>query len=183
MPVPDASGGDTGLPAGDPHDWFRRARDLLDRGDAAASLVLIERVLEIDPTSLAAAEIRARALFDSQHFTEAAAEFERITQERPDDDYAQYGLGMSLWRLQRFPESADHLALAVVMRPTDERYSRALTQVRATLKARMEAKLPLSGPIAPEGSKNGEGSSGASDAIVPGMRISDIWPPAGDDRP
>lgn len=181
MSAGDVSEGDAGLPAGDPHDWFRRARDLLERGDAAASLVLIERVLDVDSTSLAAVEIRARALFDSQYFTEAAAEFERITQLRPDDDYAQYGLGMSLWRLQRFPEAADHLALAAVMRPTDERYSRALTQVRATLKARADADLPLSGPIAPEEAEGGSGSSGAQGPIIPGMNISDIWPPDADE--
>ena len=162
---------EAGAPAGEPHDWFRRSRDLLERGDAAASLVLIERVLEIDPTSLAAVEIRARALFDSQLFDQAAAEFERITEERPDDDYAQYGLGMSLWRLQRFPEAADHLALAAVMRPTDDRYARALTQVRATLKARAEADLPLSGPIAPDAGRSAAGP------VVPGMSIRDIWPP------
>jgi Flp pilus assembly protein TadD len=176
----DVSEGDAGLPAGDPHDWFRRARDLLDRGDSAASLVLIERVLDVDSTSLAAVEIRARALFDSQYFTEAAAEFERITEIRPDDDYAQYGLGMSLWRLQRFPEAADHLALAAVMRPNDERYSRALTQVRATLKARAEADLPLTGPIAPEGiGSDGPGELGGP--IVPGTPVAEIWPPNADE--
>lgn len=170
------SDAESGQPAGDPHDWFRRARDLLERGDAAASLVLIERVLEVDPASLAAVEIRARALFDSQYFIDAAAEFERIIELRPDDDYAQYGLGMSLWRLQRFPEAADHLALAAVMRPTDERYSRALTQVRATLKARAEADLPLSGPIAAEGSDT-PGSQELTGPTVPGTPIERIWPP------
>ncbi len=180
MSAGDVSEGDAGLPAGDPHDWFRRARDLLDRGDSAASLVLIERVLDVDSTSLAAVEIRARALFDSQYFTEAAAEFERITELRPDDDYAQYGLGMSLWRLQRFPEAADHLALAAVMRPADERYSRALTQVRATLKARAEAGLPLTGPIAPEGTGS-DGPGEMSGPIAPGTPVDKIWPPTTDE--
>lgn len=169
-----------GTPTGEPHEWFRRSRDLLDRGDAAASLVLIERVLEVDPTSLAAREIKARALFDSQYFDEAAQEFEQITVQRPDDDYARYGLGMSLWRLQRFPEALDHLALAAVMRPANEQYSRALTQVRATLKARAEADLPLSGPIAPEAADADRGSPGP---IIPGMSVHDIWPPPEDDVP
>lgn len=169
--------GDRGAPAGEVHDWFRRSRELLDRGDAGASLILIDRVLDADPTSWAAIEIRARALFDSQEFEQAAEEFERITQARPDDDYAHYGLGMSLWRLQRFPESADHLALASVMKPHNERYTRALTQVRATLKARDEADLPLSGPIAP----TDDTEQAPINPIVPGTLIDDVWPPREDD--
>lgn len=170
--------GGRGAPAGEVHDWFRRSRELLDRGDAAASLILIDRVLEADPTSLAAVEIRARALFDSQQFDAAAQEFASITQVRPDDDYAHYGLGMSLWRLQRFPESADHLALASVMRPSDERYARALAQVRATLRARTDANLPLTGPIA----QVEDAQSPLSGPITPGTRIDEIWPLPPDDR-
>ena len=169
----------TGVPAGEPHEWFRRSRDLLDRGDAGASLVLIDRVLDADPSSWAAREIRARALFDSQNFVAAAEEFERITLARPDDDYAHYGLGMSLWRLQRFPDAADHLALAAVMRPTDDRYVRALTQVRATLRARTEAGLPVTGPIAVS-----DGDSPAvAPPIVPGTSVDDLWPPSAGDNP
>ena len=165
------TGTSDGTPTGGPHEWFRRSRDLLERGDAGASLVLIERVLQEDPTSLAAREIRARALFDSQHFNESAEEFGEIVEQRPDDDYAHYGLGMSLWRLQQFPEAADHLALACVMRPDDVRYSRALGQVRATLRAREEADLPLSGPIG-----DTDDQAHAASPIVPGTLIQEIWP-------
>lgn len=165
------TGTSDGAPTGGPHEWFRRSRDLLERGDAGASLILIERVLQEDPTSLAAREIRARALFDSQHFNESAKEFGDIVERCPDDDYAHYGLGMSLWRLQQFPDAADHLALACVMRPNDDRYSRALGQVRATLRAREEADLPLSGPI-----RDADDSSGPASTIVPGTLIEEIWP-------
>jgi len=134
-------------PEGTPYDWFRRASDLLERGDAAASLVLIERVLEEDPGSRAALEIKARGLFDAGHFAEAAEAFDECLRRSPDDDYAHYGAGLSLWRLQRFPESRDHLAMACVMRPDRADYARALTQVRATLTARRKAGLPLVGPV------------------------------------
>ena len=136
-----------GAPEGTVYDWFRRAGDLLDRGDAAASLVLIERVLGEDPTSQAAREIRARALFDSGRFDEAAAAFADCLAAAPSDDYAHYGAGMSLWRLQDFPQARDHLAMAAVMRPDREEYSRALTQVTATIKARRSAGMPLTGPV------------------------------------
>ena len=54
---------------------------------------------------------------------------------------------MSLWRLQDFPQARDHLAMASVMRPDRPEYARALTQVKATIKARRSAGLPLTGPI------------------------------------
>jgi tetratricopeptide (TPR) repeat protein len=136
-----------GIPEGSVYDWFRRAADLLERGDAAASLVLIERVLLADPSSQAAREIRARALFDSGRFAEAAEAFAECLAAAPADDYAHYGAGLSLWRLQDFPEARDHLAMASVMRPDREEYARALSQVKATLRARRTAGLPLRGPL------------------------------------
>lgn len=137
------------------YDWFRRADDLLDRGDAAASLVLIDRVLLEDPSSQAAREIRARALFDSGRYDEAAQAFAQCLEASPADDYAHYGAGMSLWRLQEFPEARDHLAMASVMRPDREEYARALAQVKATIKARRSAGLPLRGPL--DGHDSGAG--------------------------
>lgn len=136
-----------GAPSGSVYDWFRRAADLLASGDAGASLVLIDRVLQEDPSSQAAREIRARALFDSGRYAEAAEAFAECLESAPADDYAHYGAGMSLWRLQDFPHARDHLAMASVMRPDRDEYARALTQVKATIKARRVAGLPLTGPI------------------------------------
>lgn len=136
-----------GAPSGSVYDWFRRAGDLLASGNAAASLVLIDRVLDEDPSSQAAREIRARALFDSGRYAEAAEAFAACLESAPADDYAHYGVGISLWRLQDFPRARDHLAMASVMRPEREDYARALTQVTATIRARRSAGLPLVGPI------------------------------------
>ena len=136
-----------GAPSGSVYDWFRRADELLASGDAAASLILIERVLQEDPASQSAQEIRARALFDAGHYDEAAVAFLVCLEAAPADDYAHYGAGMSLWRLQDFPQARDHLAIACVMRPDRAEYAQALTQVKATIRARREAGLPLTGPV------------------------------------
>ena len=148
-----------GAPSGSVYDWFRRAADLLASGDAGASLVLIDRVLQEDPSSQAAREIRARALFDSGRYAEAAEAFTECLESAPADDYAHYGAGMSLWRLQDFPQARDHLAMASVMRPDRDEYARALTQVKATIKARRAAGLPLTGPI--DTGSTGTGTPGA----------------------
>ncbi len=136
-------------PEGSPYDWYRRAQDLLEHGSPEAAAVLLDRLRGIDPDSPTILEALSRALFDSRRFAEAAEAFASLASRQPDNDYAHYGLGLSLWRLQRFPEARDHLAMAAVMSPDHAEYTAALGQVRATLRARAEAGLPLEGPVAP----------------------------------
>jgi len=128
-------------PAGEAYDWFRRGSALLDSGNPAAAAQLLAWAAAEEPTAHSIREALARALFDARRFGEAAREFERLVDLAPDDDYARFGLGMALWRLRQFPRAADHLAMAVVMRPDRADYAAALRQVRATLDARAEAGL------------------------------------------
>ncbi len=135
--------------SGTPYDWYRSAATHLAAGDAEAALELLERLRMVDPHSTSVLEGYARALFDSRRYAEAVAAFSDLADRRPSDDYAHYGLGMSLWRVQRFPEARDHLAMAFVMRPERPDYGQALGQVKATLRARALGGLPLEGPIRP----------------------------------
>jgi len=128
-------------PAGDAYDWFRRGCALLDGGNPAAAAHLLAWAAAEEPAAHSIREALARALFDARRFGEAAQEFEVLIELAPDDDYARFGLGMSLWRLRQFPRAADHLAMAVAMRPDRPEYPAALRQVRATLAAREEAGL------------------------------------------
>ena len=137
-------------PAGTPYDWYQRAVSLVHAGSPQAALGLLERLLVEDPQSRSLCELRARALYDVHRYADAVEAFERLTHMAPDDDYAHFGLGMALWRLQCFPEARDHLALASVMRPNRPEYAQALREVRATLAARREAGLPMQGPVGTE---------------------------------
>ena len=145
----EAGDASTGDPEGSPYDWYRRAEELLAGGNPDAAAVLRGRLRVVDPGSSAVLEAFARALFDSRRYDEAAVAFRDLVDRNPADDYAHYGLGLSLWRLQRFPAARDELAMAAVMRPERSDYAQALTQVRATLRAREESGLPLEGPVSP----------------------------------
>jgi Flp pilus assembly protein TadD len=144
---PESDGAEERDPEGSPYDWYRRAISLLETGNPDAAAVLLARLREVDPLSTSVLEAYARALFDGRRYAEAVEAFTELVERSPAEDYAHYGLGMSLWRLQKFPAARDHLAMANVMRPGRDDYAKALTQVRATLRSRALTGLPLEGPI------------------------------------
>jgi tetratricopeptide (TPR) repeat protein len=138
---PAGRSGQYGDPAGrsgqdDTYALYRRGLDLLGRGSAAAAAQLLERASRAEPGSRSILEALARAQFDSRSYTAAAGSFRRIVEASPVDDYAQFGLGLALARTGDHGGAAEHLALAVAMRPDLRHYSDALRSVRATLRAR-----------------------------------------------
>ena len=136
-----------GAPAGEPYDWFMRAQDLMASGDVAAAAQLLVHAVVAEPNAASLRELLARALFDSRQFDEAIVQFNRLIDFEPHNDYAYFGLGMSLWRKQEFTAAHEALSVAVTMRPNEKAYEHALTQVRATQRARAEAGLPADGPL------------------------------------
>jgi len=140
---------DDGNPSGDPYDWYQRGLTLLAEGNTDAAATLLERVRRSEP-SPAVLEALGRALFESRRYDEAIEVLTELAERTPDEDYAHYALGMALWRKQAFPAARDHLSMAFVMRPDRSDYGQALSQVKATLRARSEAGLPPEGPIEAE---------------------------------
>lgn len=132
------------------YEWFQRAEDLLAGGNADAALQLLYRV-KAEDSSTSVLESLGRALFDARRYVEAESVFRELCERVPSDDFAHYGLGVSLWRLQEFTLARDELAMAFVMRPDRPEYGKALGQVRATLRARAEGGLPANGPISAKG--------------------------------
>ena len=106
---------------------------------------LLTWAAQAEPQARSIREALARAHYDSRRFEDSAREFTSLVELAPDDDYAHFGLGLSLWRMRQFPDAAEHLAIAAVMRPDREAYGRALRQVRATLAAREEAGMAAVG--------------------------------------
>lgn len=122
---------------------------MLAEGNTDAAATLLQRVRRSEP-SPAVLEALGRALFESRRYDEAIEVLSELAERTPDEDYAHYALGLALWRKQAFPAARDHLAMAFVMRPNRSEYGQALSQVKATLRARSEAGLPLEGPIEAE---------------------------------
>jgi predicted Zn-dependent protease len=129
------------LPDGDVHAWYRRGMELLDRGSPAAAAQVLQRASAAEPASRSVREALARAQFDAGRYAEAADNFRVIVEASPSDDYAHFGLGLALARTGDPAAAAEYLALASAMRPDAAHYTEALRSVRATLRAREDARL------------------------------------------
>ena len=123
-------------PEGDPLAWYQRGMKLLSRGSPAAAAQILQRAATVEPGSRSVREALARAQFDARRYTEAADNFRLIVEASPTDDYAHFGLGLSLARSGDPASAAEYLALAAAMRPDQKHYTDALHQVRATLHSR-----------------------------------------------
>ncbi len=122
-------------PRGDSYDWYLRGLELLESGDAAAAAQVLAHTVTSEPESRMAREALARAQFDMGMYEEARENFAWIISINPADDYAQFGLGLALTKLEDLAGAVDHLALAAAMRPDIAYYSTALRGARAALTA------------------------------------------------
>jgi predicted Zn-dependent protease len=121
------------------HGWYTTGMELLSRHSAAAAAQVLQRAAHAEPASRSVREALARAQFDSGQYADAAGNFRVIVEASPTDDYAHFGLGLSLARAGDPAAAAEYLALAAAMRPDRKPYTDALRQVRATLKFRNQA--------------------------------------------
>ncbi|WP_344596826.1 tetratricopeptide repeat protein [Actinomadura vinacea] len=123
-------------PDGGVYEWYTRGLRLLRSGSAAAAVQLLTRAAAAEPGSRSVREALARAQYGARRFQEAADNFRCIVEDDPAEDYALFGLGLSLSRLGEFERAVEPLALAAAMRPENRDYAKALRHARATLEAR-----------------------------------------------
>jgi Flp pilus assembly protein TadD len=122
---------EAGSPGGNVYEWYQRGLRLLADRNPDAAAVLLARAAEAEPGSRSIREALARAQYDAGRYEEAIASFRRIIDGNPTDDYAHFGLGLAASRSGALDLAAEHLALAVAMRPDQHHYARALRGVRA----------------------------------------------------
>ena len=118
-------------PEGDVYEWFQRGARLLADGNPDAAAMLLARAAEAEPGSRSILETLARAQYDAGRYAEAIDSFTRLIAGSPTDDYAHFGLGLAASKAGELRLAAEHLALAVAMRPDLGHYARALRGVRA----------------------------------------------------
>jgi Flp pilus assembly protein TadD len=117
------------------YEWYMRGVRLLGEGNPAAAATLLARAAQAEPESRSILETLGRAHYDAGHYSEAMQVFSRLTAVGPTDDYAHFGLGLAAGKAGELRLAAEHLALAVAMRPDLGHYARALRGVRARQEA------------------------------------------------
>lgn len=130
-----STGPDDGFPEGEPdgeaYSRFQEGSRLLDSGNVHAAVVALERARDLEPEKGSIREALARAYFRSRQVDAARAEFEKVLELDPVNDYAHFGLGMCLLRKGDRAAARGHLKIATIMRPEEEAYQDALRQASA----------------------------------------------------
>jgi tetratricopeptide (TPR) repeat protein len=119
----------------DIYELYRRGTELLDGGHNHQAMIPLMRARDLAPDKSSIREALGRALFHTQRYEEAAAEFAAVIERSPTDDYALFCLGRCLQLLGRHAEARQPLALAACMRPSRRDYRRYRDQARARSEA------------------------------------------------
>ena len=130
---PGSSTGPDALPegTGEAYDRFQEGSRLLEAGSTHAAVVALERARELEPEKGSVREALARAYYRSRRLDAARAEFEKVLELDPVNDYAHFGLGLCLLRSGDRAGARGHLKMASIMRPEEEAYRDALRRATA----------------------------------------------------
>ena len=101
---------------------FQRGREHLRKGLAAQATVSLEKAKRREPDKASIREALGIAYFRIRRFAEAEAEFRKVVELSPVNDYAHYALGRCLEKLGRAHEANGHYKLASSLRPGSDRY-------------------------------------------------------------
>ena len=107
----------------DTYDLFQQGRAHLRRGMPAQATVALEKAKKQEPEKASIREALGIAYFRIQRWPEAEAEFRKVLELSPLDDYAHYALGRTLEKQGRRQEANGHYKLARSLKPGSEDYA------------------------------------------------------------
>src|ERR1700750_3491315 len=99
------------------YELYQRGTALLEAGHNHQATIPLSRARDLAPDKTSIREALGRALFHTQHYEQAAAEFQVCVDRSPTDDFALFCLGRCLQQLGRHAEARRPLALAATLQP------------------------------------------------------------------
>ena len=111
------------------YDLFQRGSRMLAERHPGAAAVLLERALALEPGKASILEALGQAYFNQGDHASAADRFAAIVDADPLAHYAHFGLGLSRARLGDVRAARRHLRMAVLLKPDNEAYQRALDRI------------------------------------------------------
>jgi len=104
------------------YSLFQKGRAHLDRGMAAQATVALEKAKRREPEKESIREALGIAYFRIGRWQAAEAEFRKLLELSPVNDYAHYALGRCLEKQGRDREANGHYKLASSLRPDSNQY-------------------------------------------------------------
>jgi Flp pilus assembly protein TadD len=104
------------------YSLFQKGRAHLKRGMAAQATVALEKAKARDPEKASIREALGIAYFRIGRWEEAEAEFRKVLDISPVDDYAHYALGRCLQKQGKEREANRHYKLASSLCPGSKQY-------------------------------------------------------------
>lgn len=104
------------------YNLFQKGRAHLKKGMAAQATVALEKAKRREPDKASIREALGIAYFRIGRWQEAEAEFRKVLELSPTDDYAHYALGRALQKQGREHEANGHYKLASSLRPRSKQY-------------------------------------------------------------
>jgi Flp pilus assembly protein TadD len=101
----------------DAYDLYQQGLGHLRSGMPAQATVALEKAKRLEPEKASIREALGIAYFRIRRWPEAEAEFRKVLDLSPADDYALYALGRALRNQGRRQEAERHLKLARSLRP------------------------------------------------------------------
>lgn len=111
------------------YELFRRGSQMLADRHPGAAAVLLERALALEPGKASILEALGQAYFNQGDHASAADRFAAIVDADPVAHYAHFGLGLSRARMGDLIAARRHLRMAVLLKPENEAYQRALARL------------------------------------------------------
>ena len=105
------------------YSLFQKGRAHLKKGMAAQATVALEKAKRREPDKASIREALGIAYFRIGRWEEAEAEFRKVLELSPTDDYAHYALGRALQKQGREHEANGHYKLASTMAPAVRQYA------------------------------------------------------------
>jgi len=104
------------------YSLYQRGRTHLKKGMAAQATVSLEKAKRREPEKASIREALGIAYFRIRRWQEAEAEFRKLLDISPVNDYAHYALGRCLEKQGRDAEANGHYKLASSLRPGSDQY-------------------------------------------------------------
>lgn len=105
---------------------FQQGSRLLAGDNPHAAVIALEEARELEPAKGSVREALARAYYRTGRFEAAEREFRAAVDIDPVNDYALFGLGLCRLKAGDKVAARGHLRQAMVMRPDNADYARAL---------------------------------------------------------